>query len=122
MTPLVYLGCLAVSLAGMAVLDWRLVLFFRAAPVRAGIVLAAGLAFFLAWDLSGIALGIFHRGRTEYMTGIMLAPELPLEEVFFLAFLCYLAMNLFQLFSRRLRTGSFAPPAARARAAKAGIR
>ncbi|MCG2624854.1 lycopene cyclase domain-containing protein [Arthrobacter sp. I2-34] len=122
MTPLVYLGCLAVSLAGMAVLDWRLVLFFRAAPVRAGIVLAAGLAFFLVWDLSGIALGIFHRGRSEYMTGIMLAPELPLEEVFFLAFLCYLAMNLYRLLSRRLRTGSFVPPAARAPAARTGNR
>jgi len=108
---LAYLGCLAASLAGMAVLDWRLVLFFRAAPLRAGIVLAAGLAFFLAWDLGGIALGIFHRGQTQYLTGIMLAPELPLEEVFFLAFLCYLTMNLYRLCSRRLRTGSFRPAA-----------
>jgi lycopene cyclase domain-containing protein len=116
-----YLGCLAAALAGMAVLDWRLMLFFRAAPVRAGIVLAAGLAFFLAWDLGGIALGIFHRGRTDYLTGIMLAPELPLEEVFFLAFLCYLTMNLFRLSSRRLRTGSF-KPAAPAAASRTGSR
>jgi lycopene cyclase domain-containing protein len=105
----VYLGALLVSLAGMAILDWRLRLFFRAAPLRAALVLLAGLAFFLSWDLAGIALGIFHRGQAGIMTGVLLAPELPLEEAVFLAFLCYLAMNLYLLFARRLASGSFLP-------------
>jgi lycopene cyclase domain-containing protein len=109
---MIYLGALLVSLAGMAILDWRLRLFFRAAPLRAGLVLLAGLAFFLAWDLSGIALGIFYRGQTDIMTGLLLAPELPLEEAVFLTFLCYLTMNLYLLFTRRLATGSFLPDAA----------
>ncbi|WP_336712022.1 lycopene cyclase domain-containing protein [Arthrobacter sp. USHLN218] len=111
MTGLVYLAALLVSLAGMAILDWRLRLFFRAAPLRAGLVLLAGLAFFLAWDLSGIALGIFYRGQTDIMTGLLLAPELPLEEAVFLTFLGYLTMNLYLLFARRLATGSFLPDA-----------
>ncbi|MEB0305788.1 lycopene cyclase domain-containing protein [Cryobacterium sp. 10I1] len=57
------------------------------------VVLAIGVAFLLAWDAGGITAGIFYRGETDLMTGIQLAPELPLEELFFLTFLCYLTMN-----------------------------
>ncbi|AWB86417.1 lycopene cyclase domain-containing protein [Mycetocola zhujimingii] len=90
-----YIGALLVSLGCMALLDRRFTLFFWADARRASIVLVLGLAFFLTWDLAGIGLSIFYRGETDFMTGILLAPELPLEEVFFLALLCYLAMNLF---------------------------
>ena len=92
---LIYLGALLVSLAGMVVLDLRFRLFFAVAPVRAAIVLAAGIAFFLVWDLAGIGAGIFFRGNPGLLTGILIAPELPLEEVFFLALLCYLTMNVY---------------------------
>jgi lycopene cyclase domain-containing protein len=109
LTGFIYVGALLFSLAGMVILDWRLKLFVRVAPLRAGLVLLAGLVFFLAWDLSGIALGIFYRGQTQIMSGVLLAPELPLEEGVFLLFLCYLTMNLFLLCSRKLRTGSFLP-------------
>jgi lycopene cyclase domain-containing protein len=91
---LLYLAALLVSLGAMVLLDRRFRLFFWASPARAAIVLGAGLVFFLAWDLLGIGLGIFRRGETEFMTGLHLAPELPVEELFFLTFLCYLAMNL----------------------------
>jgi lycopene cyclase domain-containing protein len=104
-----YLGVLLLSLAGMTVLDWRYGLFFFSSPVRAAVVLMLGIAFFLAWDLCGIHLGIFFRAEAPIMTGVVLAPELPLEEVFFLAFLCYLTMILFTGLSRRLHTGRFRP-------------
>jgi len=97
---LLYLAGLLVSLAGMVVLDIRFRLFFRVAPVRAAIVMAVGIAFFLIWDLVGIGLGVFFRGNPEILTGIQLAPELPLEELFFLALLCYSTMNLFALLTR----------------------
>jgi lycopene cyclase domain-containing protein len=90
-----YLAALLVSIAGMIVLDVRLRLFFRVAPARAGIVMFAGVAFFLAWDVTGIAEGIFFRGNTDALTGVLLAPELPLEELFFLILLCYTTMNLY---------------------------
>ena len=93
---LLYGAALLVSIAGMAVLDHRFGLFFFAAPLRAAAVLAAGLVFFLTWDLAGIALGIFFRGQGPYMTGWQLAPELPVEEVGFLTLLCYLTMNLYR--------------------------
>ncbi|GAB3569220.1 hypothetical protein GCM10027405_32050 [Arthrobacter alkaliphilus] len=118
MTGFVYLAVLLFSLAGMVVLDWRLKLFFRAAPPAATVVLGCGLAFFLAWDLAGIGLGIFYRGETPVMSGILLAPDLPLEEPVFLLFLCYLTMNLFVLIARRLDTGSFRPAGQPSSAAK----
>jgi lycopene cyclase domain-containing protein len=99
---LLYLGALVVSLAGMVVLDVRFRLFFRAAPVRAAIVMAAGIAFFLVWDLAGIGAGVFFRGEHPgILTGILIAPELPLEEVFFLALLCYTTMNAYGWVSSR---------------------
>jgi len=89
-----YLACLLVSLGGMVVLDRRFRLFFWRDARRAAIVLPVGVLFFLVWDLVGIGAGVFFRGETEFMTGLQLAPELPVEEAFFLALLCYLTMNL----------------------------
>ncbi len=96
----IYLAALLVSLAGMVVLDLRFRLFFAAGPVRAAVVMAVGIAFFLVWDLVGIGLGVFFRGNPQLLTGVQLAPELPLEELFFLALLCYTTMNLFAVLTR----------------------
>ena len=101
---LAYLAALLFALAGMVILDWRLHLFFWADARRAAILLLLGIAFFVAWDLAGVGLGIFFRGQTEFMTGIQVAPELPVEELFFLALLCYLTMNLYGLFARVKRS------------------
>ena len=89
---LLYLGALIGALGSMALLDHRYRLFLWRAPLRAAVVLVLGLAFFVAWDLFGIGFGIFSRGETDFMSGLVLAPEFPLEELFFLTFLCYLTM------------------------------
>jgi lycopene cyclase domain-containing protein len=90
----VYLAALLVSLFGMVTLDRRFRLFFWRDVPRAAVTLLVGVVFFLIWDVVGIDLGIFFRGETSFMTGVLVATELPLEEVFFLALLCYLTMNL----------------------------
>ena len=90
-----YLVALAVALTGMVLLDRRFSLFFWRDARRAAIVLVLGVAFFLVWDLGGILLGIFFRGQTEFMTGLLIGPELPIEEVFFLTLLCYNTMNAY---------------------------
>jgi lycopene cyclase domain-containing protein len=95
-----YLVGLLVALTGMVVLDIRFRLFFRVAPGRAAAVMVIGIAFFLVWDLAGIGLGVFFRGNPQLLTGVQLAPELPLEELFFLALLCYTTMNLFAVLTR----------------------
>jgi len=99
---LLYLLALLVALTGMVVLDRRFRLFFWRDARRAAIVLAVGLVFFLVWDLAGVGGGIFFRGETAFMTGLQIAPEVPLEEVFFLALLCYLTMNVYGWLSRPL--------------------
>lgn len=97
MSPLTfaYLAALAVALTGMVLLDRRFALFFWRNARRAAIVLTLGVAFFLVWDLGGILLGIFFRGQTDFMTGLLIGPELPIEEVFFLTLLCYNTMNAY---------------------------
>jgi lycopene cyclase domain-containing protein len=90
-----YLAALAISIAGMVVLDRRFRLFFWRDARRARIILPLGVAFFLVWDVVGIALGIFFRGQTAFMTGLLVGPELPVEEVLFLTLLCYLTMNAY---------------------------
>ena len=105
---LIYLAALLVSLTGMIVLDRRFRLFFWADARRAAIVTVVGVAFFVVWDLFGIGLGIFFRGETAFMTGLQVAPELPVEELFFLALLVYVTMNLYGAFSRLRRPGTAA--------------
>ena len=90
-----YAACLLVSIAGMAILDWRYRLFWWADRRRAAIVHLGGFAVFVAWDVHGIAAGIFKRGDSPYMTGWNLAPHLPVEELLFLFFLCWLTMVLY---------------------------
>lgn len=90
-----YLVILLVLLVCMGLLDARWKLFLFAQPLPAVAVLVLGTVFFLAWDVSAIAAGIFLHRESKLMTGIMLGPALPLEEAFFLLFLCYQTMILF---------------------------
>lgn len=96
---LLYLAALLLSGGCMLLMDFRCRLFIFRSPVRALAVVAAGTVFFLIWDVAAIQLGIFLHGAagadgSPWMTGIMLAPELPLEEVVFLMFLCHITMVL----------------------------
>ncbi|MDZ8172171.1 lycopene cyclase domain-containing protein [Microbacterium xanthum] len=90
--PGTYLIAILLSLAGVVLLDLRFALAVRAHPCRTGAVTAIGAAFFLAWDLVGIASGVFVKGDSPLYLGIDLAPHLPLEELVFLIFLSYLAV------------------------------
>lgn len=92
-----YLAFLLLSLGCMVLLDHRFRLFFFADARRASVVLVAGVLFFTGWDLAGIGSDIFYRGETPFMLGLTLAPHLPVEEIFFLTFLCYLTMVVFGL-------------------------
>ena len=92
---IVYLTSLLVALTGMVVLDRRFRLFYWVNARRASLVHVIGIVFFVVWDVYGIGQGLFFRGETSFMTGILLGPELPLEELFFLTLLTYMTMNLF---------------------------
>lgn len=87
-----YLLILLVLLTCMGLLDARWRLFVFAKPLAALFSLVLGTSFFLLWDVLAISQGIFLHRDSHLMTGIMVAEQLPLEEVFFLLFLCYSTM------------------------------
>jgi len=89
--PGLYLLVIVVSAAGVALLDARYRLALWARPLTTAIAVFVGTAFFVVWDLVGIAAGVFVQGDSPLYLGIELAPHLPLEEITFLLFLCYLA-------------------------------
>lgn len=101
---MLYLLILSLSMGGMVLCDhrWRLAFFYD--PRRAWALCGACTALFLVWDALGIATGSFFRGSSAFMTGIELAPELPIEEPIFLFFLSYLTLNLISAFRRFFRS------------------
>lgn len=104
--PGLYLGAILFSMVGMILIDGKYSLALRVAPWRTALTVVVGTVFFLAWDLVGIVTGVFVKGESPLFVGIVLAPHLPLEEVFFLLFLSYLAVVMFAVFERRSRARS----------------
>jgi lycopene cyclase domain-containing protein len=101
-----YLAAIVGSTACIGAMDrrWGLFLFARRArPARAVAAVAVGVAFFLTWDLVAIGLGIYQRGDSTAMTGIEIAENLPIEEVAFVTFLCYLTMVVHRLVAMVVR-------------------
>ena len=103
MTTVFYLVALVVSLTGLGLLDYAHKLALFAGKVWQTLVtVAVGVVFFLVWDVAGIAAGVFFRGPGPYQTGILIGPELPLEEVFFLTLLCYVILLSYLAVERRM--------------------
>lgn len=91
-----YLAAIVFSMSGMVTLDWRYKLALFYTTRRTLITLAISVLIFILWDILGISLGIFFSGKSPYMSGIYLAPEFPLEELFFLTFLCYFTLVMYR--------------------------
>lgn len=100
MIGLAYLGALVVSIGGIALLDRAHRLAFWSDWRLSAACVGLGVLGFLLWDGAGLALGIFARGDSPHMTGILIAPELPVEEVGFLTLLCYIALVAWRWFDR----------------------
>lgn len=92
----IYLLCLIASLGGLAILDYRFKLAFWYRWKQALLTVFAAMGFFIAWDILGILLGIFKHGTGNFNLAFTLAPEFPIEEIFFLALLCYSALILYR--------------------------
>jgi len=103
LTPFTYLAAIVLSITGLYLLDRRHKLAFASSPKAAALSIAIAVALFLVWDLIGIALGIFFRGDAPHLSGLLLAPELPLEELFFLILLSYNSLLVYLVFARWLK-------------------
>jgi lycopene cyclase domain-containing protein len=90
-----YLAGLIFSIAGMVLMDWRHKTAFRINKKAASIAIFVPMVFFIIWDVAGIFTGIFLRGDTTHLSGILLAPEFPIEEIFFLFLLNYSSLTIF---------------------------
>lgn len=100
-TNLLYLAALLFSLCGLGTLDRRRNLALFVQPVRTLATLVVAVLVFIVWDVAGILLGIFGKGETAYMTGILLGPDFPIEEIFFLLLLNYSALVAWRLVATR---------------------
>lgn len=96
----IYLSALLVSLTGLGLLDAKYKLAFAKNPKAAFVAIAIPYLLFVIWDTAGIALGIFFKGQSKFLTGIMLAKDFPIEEVFFLALLSYTTLIVSTWFDR----------------------
>jgi len=101
--PFAYLAALILSIGGLYLIDRKHKLAITGSPRAALLSIAVAVALFLIWDLAGIALGIFFRGDAPHLSGLVLAPELPVEEVFFLILLSYNALLVYLAFARRFQ-------------------
>lgn len=90
-----YLIALSLSIAGLITLDRRFGLAFWHDRKKTTRVLILSILFFIAWDLLGIALGIFFHGGSSYTLPIRVVPEFPIEELLFLFVLNYTALLLY---------------------------
>lgn len=108
-----YSVILVLSLAGLSLADrrWRLVAFSTKSGARKATLATIGcmIAFFLIWDIAGIIFGIFYT-NPRYTLGLNLfSPNLPIEEVLFLALLVYSCLILdaatFRYVARRQTQG-----------------
>ena len=85
LVPFIYLSLLLVSILGLGAIDHRHKLALFVSPRATIVSVAVAVVVFLAWDLVGIALGIFFRG----------------DELFFLILLSYNTLLVYQGFARR---------------------
>lgn len=102
MITLAYGGALLLCTVCMGLLDARFHLVLWRDAARSALVLGCGVLFFLLWDVVAIVQGFYHRGDSAAMTGVMLAPDLPVEELLFITFLCYCTLVIHGLLTALL--------------------
>jgi lycopene cyclase domain-containing protein len=99
--PGLYFGLLVFSIIGTVLLDYRHKLALFVDARRTILVIVFAVVFFLAWDVNGVANGVFFKGDSNLLVGWDVATEVPIEEVFFLTLLSHLALIAFRLWDRR---------------------
>jgi lycopene cyclase domain-containing protein len=90
-----YLASLLFGIAGMTIIDWRYKLAYWKNAKQTAATVGTAMAIFIVWDFLGIFLGIFFHGGSSYQLPFTLAPEFPLEELFFLYLLTYCALVIY---------------------------
>lgn len=90
-----YLLALLVGISGLVIIDARWKLAFWKNPKQTVATVLTAILIFVLWDFIGISLGIFFHGGSAYALPFRLAPEFPLEELFFLFLLTYSTLIIY---------------------------
>jgi len=96
-----YLIGLVISIACLVVIDRRFKLAFFYDARRTATTLAITIWLFVVWDIFGIQLGIFFHGGSDYTLPVRIIPEFPIEELFFLFLLTYVALLVYRFAEKR---------------------
>jgi len=97
----IYLISIIVTIISLGLIDWRYRLCFFKKPKATSIAILAVMAILLIWDFIGIDAGIFFSGQSEFMTGIYIARDVPIEELGLLFVIAYIPLIVHSLTSRR---------------------
>ena len=92
-----YLTGLLLSIGGLAMVDRRFKLAAFYDTKRTFVVIGIAVLFFITWDSAAIWQSIFLYGNSPYSLGIMMAPEFPIEEIFFLILLTYNGLIFYRI-------------------------
>jgi lycopene cyclase domain-containing protein len=95
-----YLAALLGAIFCLALIDRRYTLVWWRYKALAARTMVLGVAFFLMWDITGVASGIFFPGDSPFDTGWLLMPGVPVEELFFLILLMYQTLILWESVKR----------------------
>ena len=97
----IYLASLVFAISCLVLVDMRYKLAFFHNLKRTAMTLAISVWLFIVWDIFGIRLGIFFHGGSDYALPYRLFPEFPIEELFFLFLLTYVALLLYRFAEKR---------------------
>jgi len=96
-----YLVGLVIAISCLVLIDRRFKLAFFHNFKRTALTLAISIWLFIVWDIFGIKLGIFFHGGSAYTLPYRIIPEFPIEEVFFLFLLTYVALLIYRFVEKR---------------------
>jgi len=96
-----YLAGLLVAIACLVLVDRKFGLAFFYDARRTATTLAIAIWLFVVWDIFGIQLGIFFHGGSDYTLPARIIPEFPIEELFFLFLLTYVALLIYRFVEKR---------------------
>lgn len=91
-----YLVALVVSISCLLLIDYRWKLAFWHDARRTALTIGCAMAIFIVWDIIGISLGIFFHGGSHFALPFVIAPEFPIEELFFLFLLTFVTLLLYR--------------------------
>jgi len=96
-----YLVGLVIAISCLVLIDRKFKLAFFHNFKRTALTLAISIWLFIVWDIFGIKLGIFFHGGSAYTLPYRIIPEFPIEEVFFLFLLTYVALLIYRFIEKR---------------------